>query len=86
MVAIVALKNSQARQFYAQHAAQDAWSVRELNHQIERKAFERTELASLQATLTVQAEPAVAHSTTPALVNHLFCTVEFLTDCAGCTG
>jgi predicted nuclease of restriction endonuclease-like (RecB) superfamily len=49
MVAIVALKTSQARQFYAQHAAQDGWSVRELNHQIERKAFERTELASLQA-------------------------------------
>jgi predicted nuclease of restriction endonuclease-like (RecB) superfamily len=27
MVAIVALKNPQARQFYAQHAAQDRWSV-----------------------------------------------------------
>ncbi|MFZ2392677.1 DUF1016 N-terminal domain-containing protein, partial [Rhodoferax sp.] len=59
MVAIVALKNSQARQFYAQHAAQDAWSVRELNHQIERKAYERTELAALQAPIP---------QTTPALV------------------
>lgn len=49
MVAIVALKNPQARQFYAQQAAQDRWSVRELTHQIERKAFERTELAALQA-------------------------------------
>jgi predicted nuclease of restriction endonuclease-like (RecB) superfamily len=68
MVAIVALKTSQARQFYAQHAAQDGWSVRELNHQIERKAFDRTELASLQAPLIVQAEPDVAHSTTPAQV------------------
>ena len=58
MVAIVALKNSQARQFYAQHAAQDAWSVRELNHQIERKAFERTELAALQAP-TPQTTPAL---------------------------
>jgi len=58
MVAIVALKNSQARQFYAQHAAQDAWSVRELNHQIERKAYERTELAALQAP-TPQTTPAL---------------------------
>jgi predicted nuclease of restriction endonuclease-like (RecB) superfamily len=68
MVAIVALKSAEARQFYAQHAAQDTWSVRELNHQIERKAFERTELASLQAPPTVQAGPDVADSTTPAQV------------------
>lgn len=70
MVAIVALKNPQARQFYAQHAAQDRWSVRELTHQIERKAFERTELAALQApppVLPVQAEPVEAPSL-PALV------------------
>lgn len=67
MVAIVALKNPQARQFYAQQAAQDRWSVRELTHQIERKAFERTELAALQAPLPVQAEPAKAPSL-PALV------------------
>ena len=39
LVAIVALKSPNARQFYAQHAAMDAWSVRELNQQIERKAF-----------------------------------------------
>jgi predicted nuclease of restriction endonuclease-like (RecB) superfamily len=49
LVAIVALKTPEARQFYAHHAAQDGWSVRELSHQIERKAFERTELASTQA-------------------------------------
>ena len=68
MVAIVAIKTPQARQFYAQHAAQDGWSVRELNHQIERKAFERTELASVQAPLNVQTELDVAHSTTPTQV------------------
>ena len=70
MVAIVALKNPQARQFYAQQAAQDSWSVRELTHQIERKAFERTELAALQAplpVLPVQAEPVEAPRL-PALV------------------
>lgn len=48
LVAIVALKTPEARQFYAHHAAQDGWSVRELSHQIERKAFERTEIASTQ--------------------------------------
>lgn len=70
MVAIVALKNPQARQYYAQQAAQDSWSVRELAHQIERKAFERTELAALQApppVLPVQTEPVEAPSL-PALV------------------
>lgn len=59
LVAIVALKTPEARAFYAQRAAQDGWSVRELSHQIERKAFERTEIAAAQA-------PAL--TATPALV------------------
>ena len=61
MVAIVALKTPQARQFYAQQAAQDGWTVRELNHQIEREAFERTEIASVQsaALLSTDAAPAL---------------------------
>ena len=67
MVAIVALKSADARQFYAQHASQDGWSVRELNHQIERKAFERTELATLQDTL-VHAESVDALGTSPTQV------------------
>jgi predicted nuclease of restriction endonuclease-like (RecB) superfamily len=68
MVAIVALKTPQARQFYASQAAQDGWSVRELAHQIERKAFERTELAALQTPTSVQAEPVETAHTNPALV------------------
>jgi predicted nuclease of restriction endonuclease-like (RecB) superfamily len=68
MVAIVALKTPQARQFYASQAAQDGWSVRELAHQIDRKAFERTELAALQTNTPVQAEPVVAANTNPAQV------------------
>ena len=54
VIAIVALKTPQARQFYSEQAAQNLWSVRELHHQIERKVFERTELAALQT----QALPA----------------------------
>ena len=68
MVAIVALETPQARQFYASQAAQDGWSVRELAHQIERKAFERTELVSLQVASPVSAEPAEASPTNPAQV------------------
>lgn len=65
LVAIVPLKTPEARQFYAAQAALESWSVRELTHQIERKAFERTEIASTQAP----AVPA-AHSahTEPAQV------------------
>lgn len=53
LVAIVALKAPQARQFYARQAAQDGWSVRELTQQIERKAFERSEIANAQAPATL---------------------------------
>ena len=57
LVAIVALKSPDARQHYAQQAGQQAWSVRELHHQIERKAFERGAIASTQAP-TLQTEGA----------------------------
>ena len=68
MVAIVALKTLPARQFYASQAATNTWSVRELHHQIDRKAFERTELADLQAHTTVQAELVEAANIAPAQV------------------
>ena len=66
-VNLLPLKTEPARQFYASQAATNTWSVRELRHQIERKAFERTELASLQTPSPVRAEPVEAQST-PALV------------------
>ena len=59
LVAIVALKTPEARQFYAHHAAQDGWSVRELGHQIERKAFERTEIASTQVPALAATPPQI---------------------------
>lgn len=77
-VNLLPLKTEQARQFYAQQAATNTWSVRELRHQIERKAFERTELASLQTyplaspfdpvAPTAQAAPVEAHGSNPALI------------------
>lgn len=57
MVTIVALKTPDARHFYARQAVQDGWSVRELGHQIDRKAFERTELSRAR-TPALQASPA----------------------------
>lgn len=49
VVALLPLKSAEARQHYAEQAAQERWSVRELRGQIERKAFERRVIASAQA-------------------------------------
>jgi len=64
---LLPLKTDASRWFYAQQCVESRWSVRELHHQIERKAFERTELATLQATTPVRAEP-VEDQSNPALV------------------
>lgn len=42
------IKNKEARIFYAYHIAEESWSVRETRKQIERKAFERKEIANSQ--------------------------------------
>jgi len=47
----MSLPNSEARGFYAQHATEGKWSKRELQRQIERKAFERAEIADTKLTL-----------------------------------
>lgn len=67
-VNLLPLKTEAARQFYASQVATHTWSVRELRQQIERKAFERTELASLQASTPVRAELVEALGTSPAQV------------------
>jgi predicted nuclease of restriction endonuclease-like (RecB) superfamily len=63
VVALLPLKNPAAKSFYAQQCAEQRWSVRELRQQIERKAFERTEIASAQ----VPALPA-ADTDTPVQI------------------
>jgi predicted nuclease of restriction endonuclease-like (RecB) superfamily len=71
VVTLLPLKLAEARLHYAKHAALERWSVRELRQQIERKAFERRVIASVQApetnTLAVAAPSARADSL-PALV------------------
>ena len=59
-VNLLPLKTEQARQFYASQAATNTWSVRELRHQIERKAFERTEIASAQSPVLQATDAAPA--------------------------
>ncbi len=45
---LLPLKSEESRAYYAQKAIEETWSKRELQHQIERKAYERQEIASLQ--------------------------------------
>ena len=47
-IVLNSVKNPEARQFYAQKTIESTWSKRELSRQIERKAYERNEIASLQ--------------------------------------
>ena len=47
-IGLNSVKNPEARQFYAQKTIESTWSKRELSRQIERKAYERNEIASLQ--------------------------------------
>lgn len=49
---LLPLKETAAREHYAQAAAAEQWSVRELRRQIERKAFERSAIATTQALAT----------------------------------
>lgn len=47
-VELLPLKSNEARLYYAHQSAQEHWSIRDLRRQIERKAFERKEIAKVQ--------------------------------------
>lgn len=69
---LLPLKTEAARHYYAQAAAAERWSVRELRAHIERKAFERSAIAqthsgAVAATGTVLA-PAQASQARPEVV------------------
>lgn len=69
---LLPLKTEAARHYYAQAAAAERWSVRELRAHIERKAFERSAIAqthsgAVAATGTVLA-PAQANQARPDVV------------------
>lgn len=58
-VSLLPVKREVARSYYAQQALQERWSVRELRQQIDRKAWERSAIASTQALTSGAAVPAV---------------------------
>ncbi|MDP3443200.1 MAG: PDDEXK nuclease domain-containing protein [Ignavibacteria bacterium] len=47
-LALLPVKETNAREFYCLKAAESGWSVRELRSQIDKKAYERTEKADIQ--------------------------------------
>lgn len=49
---LIPIKNQEARMFYGLQSIESGWSKRELRKQIERKAFERKEIAQLQLSET----------------------------------
>jgi predicted nuclease of restriction endonuclease-like (RecB) superfamily len=62
---LLPLKSEPARYFYARQCMAERWSVRELHRQIERKAFERCEIAVAQGgALTAPNDDAIS----PAVV------------------
>lgn len=55
---LLMLPDDAARQFYARQAVDHLWSKRELIHQIERKAFERSHIADNKLALAATLGPA----------------------------
>jgi predicted nuclease of restriction endonuclease-like (RecB) superfamily len=53
-IILIPIKNQDARMFYARKAMESVWSKRELRRQIERKTFERSEIAKTQISLSNQ--------------------------------
>lgn len=53
-VVLLPLKKEEQRNFYAEKIANEKWSVRDARYQIERKAYERSEIANLQTHSELQ--------------------------------
>ncbi|WP_026777882.1 YhcG family protein [Polaribacter sp. Hel_I_88] len=51
---LLPLKSKEQKMFYAQKSIEEKWSKRVLIHQIQRKAFERKEIATLQTISELQ--------------------------------
>ncbi len=69
-IEVLKLKNEAARLFYLQQAIESTWSKRELRHQIERKAFERSEIADAKLQL-VKADHLSGHFKDPYFLDFL---------------
>lgn len=58
-IELLAIKKKEARIFYANQIADNQWSIRETRSQIERKAYERAEIANIKHSLS---ETQLQHS------------------------
>ena len=67
---LIPMKTKEARQFYAQQAAQAGWSKRGLRRQVGRKAFERVEIADSQLD-PAPASPLAGHFKDPYFLDFL---------------
>jgi predicted nuclease of restriction endonuclease-like (RecB) superfamily len=47
-IELIPLKSNEAREYYVKKISEEMWSIRETRNQIERKAFERKEIANMQ--------------------------------------
>jgi len=61
---LLPIKTEPARWYYAQQCVAERWSVRELHQQVERKAYERSQLAGAQAALASPSEAVPAPEAT----------------------
>ncbi|OQY00051.1 MAG: hypothetical protein B6I20_09280 [Bacteroidetes bacterium 4572_117] len=53
-ISLFSIKNKDARMFYAKKSIEASWGKRELKKQIERKVYERTEIAKIQKPVTIK--------------------------------
>ena len=53
-IELLPLKTTEARIYYAHKSIDESWGRNELRRQIERKAFERNEIANLQVATSIQ--------------------------------
>lgn len=67
-LALLPLKTDAARRFYAERSTSEAWSVRTLRQQIERKVFERTALVATQGASPADPQGGLIDSASPGLV------------------
>ena len=56
---LIPLKSIESKIYYAQNAIENNWGKRELRNQIERKAFERNEIANMQFS---ESQPSLLNS------------------------
>ena len=77
-ITLLPIKDKAERYFYAQKAVEEHWSKRQLQHQIERKVYQRNEIAQVQ--IEDHAEALGATFKDPYFLDFLGLKEEYLED------